>query len=105
MPVVCPSRNTDADMLRYWIMCALPWLRNYRDGELPSGPITLDALHVEPGRMTAKQKRNLKRLFTTHQRAFAVAAPGQTVDLSAVRRRLDREDLAAVDVPPVVVAW
>jgi len=126
-PVVCPDldpRNAE-QVLRYWQMCALPWLRSCCGSELPSSPIRRPEPHIEPGKMTAKQQRKLKRLCAAYEkavreaRAKAVSPPaseaeegwprpparwqGKDVDLPAIRERIDREDPTSLDVPPVLV--
>jgi hypothetical protein len=120
VPVVCPRLDDDADMLLYWITCALPWLNSCRKRkeDLPGDLNDLPAPHLEPGKMTAAQERKLKRLASESGRAIGTArrqgdvqkgckspAPwtGEKVDLPGIRRRIDRVDPTPLDVPPVGV--
>jgi hypothetical protein len=118
--VVCPGRATATDLLTYWTMCALPWLRSCRAGELPANLNTLPAPHWELGKMTVRQQRKLKRLAAASQRAINAARrpqaesesqatdgprpwSGRNVDLPAIQQRIDQEDPTPLDVPPVYV--
>jgi hypothetical protein len=114
-PLICTSLVSNDDMLRFWIMYAIPWI-NSRPGAAQTGDMNiLPSPHLEPGKPTLAQKRKQKRLAAAYKREYDKARPpdwkgtpptpwtGAPVDFPAIRRQIDHDDPTPLDVPPVAV--